>query len=220
MAMDIKVLDVGDLGADSYVASKAGTDAHFQSLRKVGLKFFIGYLGHVTPERLKSILQAGLDFMPVTLGMAAGVKLDGALGASWGSKTVAHCQKLGLPLGVTTWLDLEGAPQTPSLIMSYVREWAKKVSLAGFNPGLYVGAGAQLSSSELYSLPVYRYWQSLSRETSMKGEIVEPACGWCAIQLYPSVTVGGVLIDYNVIQKDYKGRLPVAVRGCGKEGGQ
>lgn len=199
---------IGARGVDSYQASALGKRDTFDLFRKNGVDFFVGYLGLIDKPQFKAVLDAGLAFMPVTLGMKHDVKLTKPLGHNYGGTTVKQCQSLGLPLETTVWLDLEGCPPEPANIIAYVKAWTDVVARANYMPGLYVGAGAQLTGKELYSLPVVRYWESLSKETDRNGQIAEPNCGWCMAQLYPSVQLGNFLVDYNFIQKDFRGRLP------------
>ncbi len=88
---------VGARGVDSYPFSAGGSAQQALALKKSGIDFFVGYPGVMTKPRLNAVLDAGLAFMPVTLA----AKYDGAA-------AVAQCKVLGLPSGVTGWLDLEG----------------------------------------------------------------------------------------------------------------
>jgi hypothetical protein len=201
---------VGARGTDSVQAIDA---AHAQALKTWGMDFAIRYLGSVTSSEIDAILDAGLAFMPVTYGLKHGTPLHQALGLMYGDRSVKQAQALGIPKGTTVWLDLEDCTGTAKEISSFVNSWSSVVSGAGFMPGLYVGAGAVLSSAELYALSVVRYWQSLSKEVDARGQIAEPGCGWCMIQLFPSVTVAGVFVDVDVVQQDYRNRTPAWVRG-------
>lgn len=197
------------LGLDSYSFSHDGTALQAKSFKAAKADFFVGYLGAMNTLRLNHLLEAGLAFMPVTFGMKKGVPLTSKLGASFGKTSASHAKGLGVLHKTTTFLDLEGCTGSAKDVWAFCDEWSKPILDAGLEAGLYVGAGAILSGEELYSLPGFTcYWQSLSRETDAKGLIAEPRCGWQMIQLYPSVSVGNVLVDWNVVQKDYKSRLP------------
>jgi hypothetical protein len=89
---------------------------------------------------------------------------------------------------------------------AYVNAWAQAMKSGGYDPGLYVGSGTPLDGTQLYALSVDRYWKSLS-------QVSEPTCGWSMIQLYPETTIAGVLVDVDVIQQDYKGRVPSWYQG-------
>lgn len=205
--------------ADAFVLAR-GTDsvqpidlARARALKAWGLDFAIRYLGSVTSDEIDAILAAGLAFMPVTFGMKHGTPLTAALGSSYGATTVRQAQAAGIPKGATIWLDLEDCTGTDAEVEAFVNAWCDPTGAAGYICGLYVGAGAILSSAQLYALHVTRYWQSLSKEVDQRGQLAEPACGWCMIQLYPSVHVAGLFADGDVIQRDYRGRVPSWVVG-------
>lgn len=192
------------VAAPSFVGAKgfdtvATIDAsHARALAKEGMNFAIRYLGALTSEEVDDLLAAGLAVMGVTYGNQPD-----------GHATVSGAIKAGLPSGVTLWRDIEGRPSgTERELISSINAWARIVSASGYEPGIYVGASALLTSDELYRLEVTRYWHSLSKVLDRNGALAEPTCGWCAYQLFPSVTVAGVFVDVNFIQEDYRGRLP------------
>jgi hypothetical protein len=191
---------VGARGVDSYPFSIGGSAQQAIDLKKSGIDFFVGYLGCMNVERMKYILDAGLAFMPVTLAAAYN-----------GKAAVQQCKGLSLPVGTTVWLDVEGktAWETPAPeLMTKINTWANDVASAGYVPGIYVGAPQPLSSKELYSLRVVRYWKGIGRTVDKTGSLAEPSCGWCMTQMYPSVHWAGVFVDVNIIGQDYKTRLP------------
>lgn len=200
--MRAKLAEVGARGFDSWSFSSSGTMLQADAMRAAGMEFFVGYLGAVTPERLGHVLSAGMAFMPVTFG-----------GAYDGGKAVAQVEALGLPQGVTVWLDLEGEAAmnpTDDQLIAKVNAWASAVDSAGYEPGLYVGSPQPFSSDELWSLKVRRYWNALSSERDREGRLAEPRCGWAMYQMYPSVAWRGtgILVDVDVISADYLKRLP------------
>lgn len=214
---------VGARGVDSLPFSQGGTAAQAKALKESGIDFFVGYLGAMTPARLSAVLDAGLAFMPVTF---AGEYKDG------GADEVAQLKALGLPKGTSVWLDLEGLEawkMDPGALMRLINDWAAPIAANGWLPCLYVGAPQPLTSAELFSLRVYRYWWGLGRcvdrtgalafpsPTDRNGKLTEPSCGWCMIQNFHGQKSGmmwkdtGVFVDTNIIQCDYRGRLPVWV---------
>jgi hypothetical protein len=195
---------VGARGVDSYPFSVGGLAQQAIDLKKSGIDFFVGYLGTINVQRLKYVLDAGLAFMPVTLAAAYN-----------GKNAVSQCAGLGLPKGCTVWLDVEGKPayDTPAPdLMRKINDWANDVASAGYQPGVYVGAPQPLTSQELYSLRVVRYWKGIGRTVDKQGALAEPSCGWCMHQMHPSVHWAGVFVDVNIIGQDYKSRLPTWVR--------
>lgn len=193
---------VGARGVDSYPYSHSGSAAQATALKGSGIDFFVGYLGTISKERVGYLLSAGLAFMPVTVADAYD-----------GTKSVAQCKALGLPAGVTVWLDLEGkkAFETPpGELVAKINAWADAVKAAGYEPGIYVGSPQPLTSAELWSLRVVRYWNALSREQDRNGALAEPKCGWCMWQMHPSLVWRdtGVYVDVNMIGQDFLNRLP------------
>src|SRR5262249_25894196 len=125
---------VGARGTDSVSSISAASAAN---LKSKGIDFCVRYLGSVTAAEMTAITGAGLGFMPVTYG-----NVNDADWAS-GPVTVSRCQALGLPPGVTVWLDLEGQAawrMFPDVLEKRINDWADAVKAAGWMPGLYVGA--------------------------------------------------------------------------------
>jgi len=186
----------------------------------------VGYLGSMSPARLKYLLDAGLAFMPVTF--ACEYK-DGA------ADEITQLRALGIPVGCTVWLDLEGldAWNTPAdKLTALIEAWGADMVKAGYLACLYVGAPQPLTGKQLYSLKsITRYWLGQGRCVS-KATATEPSrdaypdCGWCMRQdwhgqkngmLWPPPHVPcpageRVFVDTNSIQCDHKGRLPTWVR--------
>lgn len=198
---------VGAVGFDCVTPITPGLGVR---LADAGMRFAVRYLGSVTSQEIDAVLAAGMAIMPVTYSRAPGWQPGAVVGAEDGDRAVLHLSAAGFPKGVTVWLDLEGAVGTALQVSAWANAWASKVKAAGYDPGLYVGAGCILNSKELFALPLIdRYWNSLSRETDAAGQIAEPSCGWCMIQLYPTVKRAGFPVDLDVVQQDYQNRLPV-----------
>jgi hypothetical protein len=206
--MKVENAFVGARVVDSLPFSQAGTAAQAAALKASGVDGFIGYLGAVTRERLAIVLAAGLGFMPVSL---AGEYEDGA------DDEVAQLKALGIPSGVTVWLDLEGLKawkSDPAQLIAKLTAWAQKIAAGGWLPGLYVGAPQPLTSRELYVLPFVRYWWGLGKPIDRHGALVYPDCGWCMIQQWHGEPNGmmwkdtGVFVDTNGVQRDHKNRPP------------
>lgn len=196
---------------DSYPFScmrgAAGLQRTAKALRAAAVEGVALYLGVATPDHVQACHAAGLYVLGVTL---AG-RYDGDL-------AVAQAHRLGLTAGApggsggtSLFLDVEGktAYETaPDALTASIKGWALKVAAAGYLPGLYLGAPQPLTSEELYALPVHPYWKGQGSARDRNGHLVEPACGWCMHQAYPSVMRGGVLTDGNQVQQDFKGRVP------------
>lgn len=202
--MKIEKATVGARGFDSVEYSMGAIPSLAARMAASGLEFFVGYLGTVNPARLQATLNAGMPFMPV-----------GYAGAFDGRVALAQMKALAIPVGCTVWCDLEGKKwfDTPAeeVMRRIDGEWAAPLVEAGYNCGIYVGSPQPLSSAQLYALKnVTHYWNALSREVDHENRLAEPQCGWCLYQMNDSVRWRntGVLIDVDVISKDYKGRLP------------
>lgn len=176
-----------------------------EAIKAAGFRFVVRYLGSVSVLELAAILAAGLAFMPVTYAKNYN-----------GGSAVHDLRALSIPAGATVWLDLEGETSAPADLIAKINAWASQIEGAGYEPGLYVGAGCVLTSEELFALRVKRYWNSCSREVDRNGKVANPACDYCMDQLRPyncgrdgvPYAVPGVVVDVDVIQQDNKGRLP------------
>lgn len=177
-----------------------------KALRAVGMTFAIRYLGSVTSAELTAILSSGLMFMPVTFSRAPGWVPTAAMGTTDGQTDVQNLKSAGIPEGCTVWIDLEGAAGSATAVAAWVNARASIIRAAGYDVGLYVGAGDVLNGQQLYSLSqVDRYWKSLS-------EVPAPDdCGFCMLQLWKTVTLAGTEVDVDCIQYDYQDRVPMVV---------
>jgi hypothetical protein len=191
------------LGFDCVTVLDAGRAS---ALKAAGMKFCLRYLGSVTAAELATILAAGLMFMPVTFSRAPGWVPTQALGTADGQQDVEHLKAAGIPQGCTVWIDLEGAAGSAAAVAAWVNARAVVIRSAGYDVGLYVGAGDVLNGQQLYALAnIDRYWKSLSDVPTP-----EP-CGFSMLQLWKTITVAGTEIDVDCIQYDYKDRLPMCV---------
>jgi hypothetical protein len=156
-----------------------------------GCAFRAGYIDHVTVQEVTDQVSVGIAFSPVAYAM----QLDG-------THAVQRLRDLGIPNGVTVWCDIEGTDLYAAEIISRVNVWANTLQTAGYEAGMYVGAGCPLTPNQLTNLAVTRYWHSCSRA-------LEPSRGYCMVQLRPDdVFVAGVKVDVDVVQVDYYGDVP------------
>lgn len=176
--------------------------SHCASLKANRIDFVMRYLGGLSAVELKTILASGLKLGLVTFSRAAGWIPTAELGAQDAAKDLLHLAELGIPKGARVWLDLEGSGGGQQASWDWADARSAAIVAAGYKAGLYVGGGGMIDAQHLYSLPhIDGYWKSLSH-------VPEPQCGWCMIQLYKSITIGSVYVDVNVVQYDYKDRLP------------
>jgi hypothetical protein len=184
------------------------TKATAVALRQGGMTFALRYLSIAEPEagdlaadEVGTVLGAGLGLMAVQHVRAANWMPSAHLGTIDGQNAVANAKACDLPAGLTLWCDSEGQSGGAMVTIAYVNAWAAAVKAAGYDPGLYVGGGTPLDGQQLFALDVDIYWKSFS-------QVSEPSCGWALIQLFKPISVEGVGMDVDVVQHDYKGRLP------------
>lgn len=199
-----KPLKVGARGIDSEPWSHVGDTTHAQGLISSGIDFVALYLGAVTPSVIQRVTDAGLGYLPVCYANAIN-------GATPGASTVSQLTALGIPPGVTVFLDIEGASTLidPAGLIDKINAWCDVVSSNGFIPGVYVGSPQPFTSAELYGLKVQRYWRAPSRVVDRNGALAEPQCGWCLFQAWPSVSWADVWSDVDFAYQDYRGRVPI-----------
>jgi len=179
-------------GCDT-LASLAPPD--FDVLRSNNISWRAGYIDHVTPAELAAQMAARIAFAPVTYAL----QLDPL-------HIVLRLAQLGIPAGVTMWLDVERVSQalSPADTIAKINAAAAALQHAGFLAGLYVGAGTPLGELALYeSLSVTRYWHSLSDVPNVAQR------GYCMRQIRPNdVLVKTIDVDVDIVEPDYKGNLP------------
>jgi hypothetical protein len=99
-------------------------------------------------------------------------------GRQYGDVAGAYCKSLGVPAGVTVWLDLEGIALgvDAEQVIRYCNYWHDKVLTAGYEPGIYVGWRCVLTGEQLYKrLKFKRYWSAYN-ENSDQLPIVRGVC--------------------------------------------
>lgn len=132
-------------------------------------------------------------------------------GRQYGATAANYCTLLGVPRGVTVWLDLEGvAIRTPAeQVIRYCNYWFDAVVAWGYEPGVYVGWQPILTGVQLYKrLKFARYWGAYN-ENADQTPIVR---GYCMHQhvakdgdIPPGVTIP---IDTNITMTDHLNGLP------------
>ena len=164
------------------------------SLLQKNVVFAARYIDLTTPAELDDLLSIGMQVTLVTFAL----EFDPA-------HTLARLKALGIPAGVTVWIDVEGSGLDADTIITKTNAWARALVAAGYETGIYVGAGCPLSSAQLSALVVTRYWHSVSR-------VLESSRGFCMRQVRPDdVIIAGVKVDVDVVEPDYRGDLPTFV---------
>lgn len=201
----------GAIGFDTATSLTASAAAAF---RASGFQFAIRYLSRSTPQasgdlsasEAAAIRSAGLALMAVQHVSPQGWVPTAPRGTQYGDAAVANAQSIGLPAGLSIWLDLEGiATGTASGdIIAYCNAWIAPVAQAGYRAGIYVGASCGLTADQLGTqLQCSVFWKSGSTVPTPSG------FGFCMIQtINSSYVVNGVAYDRDVVQADEHGATP------------
>jgi hypothetical protein len=206
----VKNATSGSRGFDTDSKLDLATAKKFQAQ---GYKYGIRYLSlgssessdDLTTKEANDILKGGLALMPVQHVRKSGWSPSGSLGTTDGKNAGKNAAGIGFPKGVNIWMDLEGVSPSASAssVIDYANKWYDAVSSAGYTPGVYVGANANLNGSQLYNdLKVQHYWKSGSSVPDVANR------GYQMVQTLPSTTVNGISIDKDTIATDKKGGLP------------
>jgi hypothetical protein len=216
------VVDVrpGALGFDTDARL---TRAQYAEMRSLGFEFAERYLGDLTTEEVDDCLGAGLLLQPLQHAHLAGWLPSEGFGLADGERAVRDAQRAEIP-PMPLFADLEEplAGTTTVEVFAHCRGLCPPMVQAGYEAGVYWGAGMPGDGRFLYSLPFTRYWKSFS-------DVVTPwRRGWQLVQLYSfplgqvlvrevfpqaSDLVGGRLIDLDVAQSDYLGSRPRMLAG-------
>lgn len=149
---------------NTFVSTDSG-----RALHALGHRFALRYVRRLQPRsndlstaEIENLFKAGLALMPVQHVESESSWLPSdEKGRMFGDNAASSCLALGIPKGVTVWLDLEGvATGTPAeAIVRYCNLWFQRVAAVGYQPGLYVGWHCGLSPEQLYTrLRFQRYW--------------------------------------------------------------
>jgi hypothetical protein len=183
------------------------------ALKANNFDFAIRYLSRQSPQEtddlssdeLAIIINAGLAIGVVQHCPVAGWLPTGQVGASYGVAAAANALAIGLPLGMTLWLDFEEtSPETSEAVaVAYINSWAQAVSAVGYEPGIYIGANQPLPSNVLFwRLILSRYWKSASIVPAI------PYRGYCMSQALVTQPVQGISIDRDIVTGDTLGGFP------------
>lgn len=148
-------------------------------------KLALGIVQHVAPE----------DWVP-----------SGDLGRRYGMNAAAESAKIGLPVGVNVWCDLEGVKLgTPAAsVIAFLQEWWRAVAHVGYLPGLYVGWHAGLGAEQLFrDTPFQYYWAAYNLNRDQY-----PATRGVCMQQGTEQTLAGIRFDPDVCGRDALGNSP------------
>ncbi|WKV08213.1 DUF1906 domain-containing protein [Thermoanaerobacterium sp. CMT5567-10] len=185
-----------------------------KEFKNAGYDFCIRYVslsnnrtGDITTKEANNIINAGLALGIVQHVRYPGWKPSASLGQSDAQMALNHLAQVGIPKGITVYVDLEGVASGTSAsdIIAYANTWHDVIEQAGYIPGIYVGANSYLTGSQLYnSLKFQHYWKSLSIVPNV---VVR---GYEMVQLR-QINQLGVLIDEDVVYGDNLGNTPIFI---------
>lgn len=151
---------------------------------------------------VQAALGAGLGVM-LFQGFDPQAWADPALATSRAQQAVAFATQIAYPKGATLWLDFESCATSVPAAAAWINAWARVVEMAGYFPGIYVGAPQPFSSLQLYALlQMMHYWRSESTVPTVAQR------GYQVVQEQGNVLCDGVLIDTDRIHMDDLGGLP------------
>jgi hypothetical protein len=177
------------------------TGAILQDAQSEGYKFVGRYLHNLTPSEVNIIFALGFGIWCLTYA-PTGVVLNAATGAQHGAQDVSQAKALQIPSLVDITLDFE-SPAAGSDGPAHINAAAGVLTSAGYGDPLYVGGPEPLNGSQLGSLATKKYAKG-------GGQIPEPPCGWCIIQLEPlNQPLFGTRVDVDISKQDYLGRSMV-----------
>jgi hypothetical protein len=205
----------GTIGFD---ANAPLTYEQARAFRAAGYRYVVRYVRRLKAaphdlgvEEVDNLLLAGLAVMPVQhVESESSWEPTDDEGRTYGQNAADACHELGLALGTTVWLDLEGVAKDASAdqVMRYCRLWHAAVLAAGFEPGIYVGWHCDLTPAQLYALPFTRYWAAYN----LNADEYPATCGVTMKQhsAAPSDKPTGIQfeIDTDVVLGDKLGRFP------------
>lgn len=198
---------------NTFVSTDSG-----RALHALGHRFAMRYVRRMQPRsndlstiEIENVFKAGLALMPVQHVESESSWIPSEdKGRMYGDNAASSALALGIPRGVTVWLDLEGvAVGTPAeTVVRYCNLWFQRVFALGYQPGLYVGWHCGLSPEELSTrLRFTRYWAAynLNRDQEPAGR------GICMKQREATAEERAAVpfaIDGNSIRADKRGDYP------------
>jgi hypothetical protein len=192
-------------GARGFDANTPLNAAAAREFWDAGFRFVLRYVGRdamashdLSTAEAELLLAQGFGLMPVQHVLEPGWKPTGSLGTEYGANAARFAQQIGIPAGVSLWLDLEGVStdsQAPDVV-AYCNNWYGQVAAAGYVPGVYIGWHPGLTGEQLYSkLSFKHYWAAYN----VDGVSTPHPRGYQMIQSCGTGTVGGITTDaYDV----------------------
>lgn len=148
------------------VAAAAKAQGYDFVVRYIGRAMF--RIGDLTGEEAAIIHGAGLGISVVQHYEGDGWLPTDDKGRNYGTYMAAEMASVGVPVGVTAWVDVEGIGTVDSeQVIRYVNYWSDCVaSIGGYQPGAYWGWHNRLTPAQMYqrTRPT-RHWGSYNLNT-------------------------------------------------------
>jgi len=211
------VVEPAPSGALGFDCNSVLTASSAQAFADQGFAFAVRYVpqsngstsGNLTTAEANAILGAGLGLLVVQHVASAGWAPTGQLGKDNADCATNALAAIGMPPGITVFLDLEGVASGTLVanINDYCNTWSDFVRQAGYVPGIYVGANCGLNAAEITALEFDCFWESGSSVPQIG------APGWCMKQtIDDSFVIAGIAYDEDSIIADQDGNTPIWLR--------
>ena len=165
----VKLITAPD-GAKGFDANVTITPDFAKLFKSGKFDFVARYVGRnqqhpndITRSEIGTITDAGLGLLLVQHVENPGWVPFRGLGSQYGTNAAGFASAAGFPQGGIIALDLEEvSPAVPEdVVVAYANAWYDQVNVYGYEPMLYVGYHAGISSQSLYSkLKFKRYWSA------------------------------------------------------------
>lgn len=179
-----------------------------KALWNKGYRFALRYVRRVERHaddlgqaELEVLLSTGFGVMPVQHVESGFWTPDEDKARTYGDNAALAACELGIPKGVTVWLDLESVKAgTPAqIVIDYCNLWHERVYWAGYQPGIYVGFQPILTGDQLYTkLRFTRYWSAYN----LNADQFPVKRGVCMKQRPAAVNTLGFDFDEDIAQND------------------
>lgn len=205
-------------GARGVDVNQTITGAAAAAFVEAGFTFAVRYVRRhqahpydLSTGEVLTLLAAGLGVMIVQHVAPPGWFPTPDDGTVYGSTAARESHAVGIPSGVTLWLDLEGVDRTVphADTAQFCRNWYDEVAASGYMPGLYVGDSCGLSPQELYQLPFTGYWSAYSNNVD-DGPVVRGFQMYQHAATLEDLIVGfsNQTMDVDIIKTDKLGGTP------------
>lgn len=202
-------------GFDANWALNATTAA---AAKAMGYDFVVRYIGRVafhigdlSGEEAAIIHAAGLGISIVQHYEGDGWLPTDDKGRNYGTYMAAEMAAIGVPVGVTAWVDVEGIGSIdPEQVIRYVNYWSDRVLTGGgYQPGAYWGWHNRLTPQQMYARTrPTRHWGSYNLNSD-QFPAVRGLCMKQHIALLTDLIPGSRgQIDTDTLYPDAMGAVP------------